>query len=119
MQLVQLYQQRGMLVLFDLVINHVGYGNWQTFHPFNKTSDFHDCNGEREAKKPKCGMRVGTCMAGWRLTAALPAACLQAASRSIAHRTRPDYLLRRPSVATHTSIASCQGCQTSTIQVRP
>jgi len=48
-QLVQLYQQRGMLVLFDLVINHVGYGNWQTFYPFNKTTDFHDCNGAHES----------------------------------------------------------------------
>lgn len=43
---VQYYQQNNIYVLFDLVINHVGYGDWQTFSPFNQTSDFHDCDGE-------------------------------------------------------------------------
>ncbi|WIA30033.1 hypothetical protein OEZ86_000128 [Tetradesmus obliquus] len=32
-------------VMFDMVINHMGYGNAQFFHPFNASSDFHDCNG--------------------------------------------------------------------------
>lgn len=59
-ELVQLYHQRGMLVLFDLVINHVGYGNWQTFYPFNKTSDFHDCNGARENARRRWRRRPHT-----------------------------------------------------------
>lgn len=42
---VALYQRHGMLVLFDLVINHVGYGDFSSYNPFNKTSDFHDCDG--------------------------------------------------------------------------
>lgn len=38
-----------MFVLFDQVINHVGYGDYAQFSPFNQSSDFHDCNGARLA----------------------------------------------------------------------
>ncbi|KAF8067137.1 mok12 [Scenedesmus sp. PABB004] len=44
-ELVDAYHAAGMFVLFDLVINHVGYGVWESYSPFNKTTDFHDCNG--------------------------------------------------------------------------
>jgi hypothetical protein len=32
--------------MFDMVINHVGYGHYSSFHPFNSAEDFHDCEGE-------------------------------------------------------------------------
>jgi hypothetical protein len=31
--------------MFDQVVNHVGYGDFSSFHPFNETSDFHNCDG--------------------------------------------------------------------------
>jgi hypothetical protein len=34
-----------IFVMFDQVINHVGYGDFATFAPFNASSDFHDCDG--------------------------------------------------------------------------
>ena len=38
---------QGLWVMHDLVVNHVGYGDWAAFRPFNKVGDFHDCNGAR------------------------------------------------------------------------
>lgn len=33
-------------MLFDMVINHMGYGDTATYNPFNNSQDFHDCEGE-------------------------------------------------------------------------
>jgi hypothetical protein len=35
-----------MYVMFDMVINHVGYGDYSSFNPYNSPEDFHDCEGE-------------------------------------------------------------------------
>lgn len=32
-------------VMFDQVVNHVGYGDFSSYHPFNETTDFHNCDG--------------------------------------------------------------------------
>lgn len=31
--------------MFDQVVNHVGYGDFGDYHPFNATTDFHNCDG--------------------------------------------------------------------------
>lgn len=31
--------------MFDQVVNHVGYGDFGSYHPFNETTDFHNCDG--------------------------------------------------------------------------
>jgi hypothetical protein len=31
--------------MFDQVVNHVGYGDFSDYHPFNATTDFHNCDG--------------------------------------------------------------------------
>jgi glycosidase len=46
-QLVADFRANNVLLLFDLVINHVGYGDYESYSPFNSSSDFHDCNGKR------------------------------------------------------------------------
>lgn len=34
-----------IFVMFDQVVNHVGYGDFGSYHPFNETTDFHNCDG--------------------------------------------------------------------------
>jgi len=31
--------------MFDQVVNHVGYGDFSEYYPFNATTDFHNCDG--------------------------------------------------------------------------
>eukprot|EP01087_Luapelamoeba_hula_P014243 TRINITY_DN4146_c0_g1_i1.p1 TRINITY_DN4146_c0_g1~~TRINITY_DN4146_c0_g1_i1.p1 ORF type:complete len:469 (+),score=44.45 TRINITY_DN4146_c0_g1_i1:66-1472(+) len=43
--LVQACHQRGMYVMLDLVMNHVGPVSASSITPFNQNSYYHDCNG--------------------------------------------------------------------------
>lgn len=47
--------------MFDMVINHMGYGDAQFFHPFNASSDFHDCNGELQLQLQLKGAAQPAC----------------------------------------------------------
>jgi len=126
----------GIFVLFDQVINHVGYGDFAEYYPFNKTEDFHDCNGEcnkrsktldRHDEQQHCYSKYVSCLQLTRCNTQTylelphvkpPAyACQQAATLSAACGTQLDAL------AVHTaaiplSTANCLGCQTLIIRVR-
>ncbi len=54
-------RQQNVAVLFDMVYNHVGYGDFAQYNPFNATSDFHDCDGAhgRTAATRSSGCSVG------------------------------------------------------------
>ena len=36
----------GIHVMLDVVVNHVGYGDYSYYHPFNKPEHFHNCTGK-------------------------------------------------------------------------
>jgi pullulanase/glycogen debranching enzyme len=54
MKTIDILHSKGLLVVQDVVLNHVGYGDWATFRPFNQLTDYHDCNGAR-ARACGCG----------------------------------------------------------------
>ncbi|KAK9813846.1 hypothetical protein WJX73_001548 [Symbiochloris irregularis] len=39
------YEDAGVRVMMDIVANHVGYGDYSYFNPFNQPDDFHNCTG--------------------------------------------------------------------------
>lgn len=46
--------------MFDQVLNHVGYGDFKEYYPFNASTDFHNCDGE-DRPTAAAGARKWSC----------------------------------------------------------
>ena len=51
----------GIHVMLDVVVNHVGYGDYSYFHPFNQPEHFHNCTGKHVLYDHTCSYIGITC----------------------------------------------------------